>query len=489
MKASYYKMGRVDKGMKILLMVFLCLQPPFLFSQTNSGAFLARKSAIEDVMILRTSLYEIHPSIFRYTSKEEFNQEFNSIVNSINDSVTLYQFTNLITPIVSMVRCGHTYAVIPYIDSSTKAIPFDIKIINNKIYVIENLSNKQVPKPGSELVKINGVSSHQLLDILRNKEVADGYVTTTKDRKIERFFKWYYAIYIGQPDTFNIHFNNYSNNVFDSVSLDAMTDSQIEANRGVIKQIKPIDFRIDADHGIAVLRVNSFMANQIKKTHKQNLKKIISDAFKDIRIKGIDNLIIDLRDNTGSMAFVPPVLYTYLGSKDFKFKEQLVFKHGYRFNNEEHLNRSKFSDWFNRKLMRKVNDTTYAWTLHNNTRKTYRIKKNAFKGQVYVLINGMTASGAAEFATLVHYNKRGILIGEESGGDYNGINGYDRTYLLLPNSKIGVLIAGYRSVMPWDERSFFGHGVPVDYAVHPDINDLIEGRDTELEFVYKLIQR
>jgi C-terminal processing protease CtpA/Prc len=203
----------------------------------------------------------------------------------------------------------------------------------------------------------------------------------------------------------------------------------------------------------------------------------------------IDNLIIDIRDNTGGMAFVPPFLYTYIGMKDFKFKEQLVFRHGYRFSNDEYLNRSKLNDWFNRKLMRKVNDTTYAWTLHNNTRKTYRVKKNSFKGQVYVLVNGMTASGAAEFATLVHHNKRGILVGEESGGDYNGINGYDRTYLQLPNSKIGVMIAGYRSVMPWDEIRFFGHGVPVDYTIHPDINDLVKGRDTELEFVYKLIRR
>jgi hypothetical protein len=474
---------------KTLLIAFLYFQVLVLFSQTNPAAFLTKKSAIEDIMILKSSLYEIHPSIFRYTSKDEFDRQFDMIVNSINDSLTRHEFTGLVTPIVSMVRCGHTYPLIPYIDSSTKAIPLDIKIIDNKIYVIKNLSGKETPEPGTELLQINDLSSSELLEILRNREVADGYVTTAKDRKIERFFKWYYAIYVGQPDSFKIHFNHHSNNALDSMRLASLTDNQIEQNRGALKQVKPIGFEIDMDHKVAVLRINSFMAKQIKKRNRQNLKKIVSNAFKEIKMQRIDNLIIDIRDNTGGMAFVPPFLYTYIGMKDFKFKEQLVFRHGYRFSNDEYLNRSKLNDWFNRKLMRKVNDTTYAWTLHNNTRKTYRVKKNSFKGQVYVLVNGMTASGAAEFATLVHHNKRGILVGEESGGDYNGINGYDRTYLQLPNSKIGVMIAGYRSVMPWDEIRFFGHGVPVDYTIHPDINDLVKGRDTELEFVYKLIRR
>jgi len=101
----------------------------------------------------------------------------------------------------------------------------------------------------------------------------------------------------------------------------------------------------------------------------------------------------------------------------------------------------------------------------------------------------MTGSGAAEFATLVHHNHRGTIVGEESGGDYNGINAYDRTYLRLPNSKIGVLIAGYRSIMPWNEKQYFGRGVPVDYEVHSQIIDLLNEQDAELDFVYELIKK
>lgn len=405
------------------------------------------------------------------------------------DSIRIIEFANLIVPIISKIHCGHTFPLISYINSTTKAIPLDVKIINDKLFVLGNYSLQNEPEPGSELVEINGIQATNLLKKLRNIEVGDGFVVTTKDRKIERFFKWYFAMYFNQPDSFHIKFRVDENSQIRVATLGSLKDSEIEKNRGIQTKLKPLDFRIDKANDLAVLRISSFMANQVKKKHKQNFKKIIKRAFAEIRKDKIDNLVIDIRDNTGGMAFAPPYLYTYLGTKDFKFKSKLLFRHGYKFSNPKYLNRSKTNDWFNRKLMRKINDTTFEWTLHNNTRKLYTIKKNVFKGQLFVLQNGMTASGAAEFATLVHYNNRGTIVGEESGGDYNGINGYDRTYLRLPNSKIGVLIAGYRSIMPWDEKQYFGHGVPVDYEVHSQIHDLLNGQDAELNFIYKLIKK
>jgi hypothetical protein len=467
----------------------LIINVQLLFAQTSPNEFMTKEAAHQDISILKTSIFEIHPSTFRYTSKREFNDEFSRATNKVTDSIKIIEFANLIVPIISKIHCGHTFPLISYINATTKAIPFDVKVINDRLFVLGNYSLQNEPKPGSELIEINGITTTNLLNNLRDKEIGDGFVVTTKDRKIERFFKWYFAMYFNQPDSFRIKFKLGENSEIRVATLASLKDSEIEKNRGVQDKLKPLDFRIDKANDLAVLRIGSFMANQVKKKHKQNFKKIVKSAFTEIEKKKIGNLVIDIRDNTGGMAFAPPFLYSYLGTKDFKFKSKLLFRHGYRFSNPKCLNRSKTNDWFNRKLMKRINDTTYEWTLHNNTRKLYSIKKNVFKGQLFVLQNGMTASGAAEFATLVHHNHRGTIVGEESGGDYNGINGYDRTYLRLPNSKIGVLIAGYKSIMPWDEKQYFGHGVPVDYEVHSQITDLVNGQDAELDFVYKLIKK
>ncbi len=472
---------------RIVLLAFLC-NSHLLFCQSNPNEFISKKAALQDIAILKTAIFEIHPSTFRYTSRLEFQNEFTNASNQIPDSIRVIDFANLIVPVVAKIHCGHTFPLIPYINSSTKAIPLDVTIIDNRLFVLGNYNSQSEPKAGAEIVEINGIPTTTLLNDLRSKETGDGYVVTTKDRKIEKFFKWKYATFYNQPDSFVIKFRHVENSEISTATLPPLTDAAIEKNRGLQQKQKPYSFRIDKENDVAILRISSFMAKQIKKRDKQSLNKTLKSAFREIKEKKINNLVIDIRDNTGGMAYVPPYLYTYLSTKGFKFKDKLLFRHGYRFKNAEDLHRSKANDWFNRLLMKKINDTTYEWTLHDNTRKTYRIKKNAFKGQLFVLQNGMTASGAAEFATLVHHNHRGMIVGEESGGDYNGINGYDRTYLRLPNSKIGVVIAGFRSIMPWDEKKYYGHGVPVDYEVHSQISDLLNGRDAELDFVYKYLK-
>src|SRR5260221_1439677 len=379
----------------------LIVNVQLLFAQTNPNEFITKKAALQDISILKTSIFEIHPSTFRYTSKKEFNDEFTSASNQVADSIKIIEFANLIVPIISKIHCGHTFPLISYINSTTKAIPLDVKIINDRLFVLGNYSLRNEQKPGSELIEINGITATDLLNNLRNKEIGDGFVVTTKDRKIERFFKWYFASYFNQPDSFRIKFRPDANSEIRVATLASLKDSEIERNRGVQNKLKPLDFRIDKANDLAVLRISSFMANQIKKKHKQNFKKIVKRAFAEIKKNKIDNVVIDIRDNTGGMAFAPPFLYTYLGTKDFKFKSKLLFRHGYRFSNPKYLHRSKFNDWVNRHFIKKINDTTYEWTLHNNTRKLYSIKKNVFKGQLFVLQNGMTASGAAEFATLV----------------------------------------------------------------------------------------
>jgi C-terminal processing protease CtpA/Prc len=95
-----------------------------------------------------------------------------------------------------------------------------------------------------------------------------------------------------------------------------------------------------------------------------------------------------------------------------------VFRHGYRFSHPEYLNRSKFNDWVNSKLDKKINDSTYEWTLHKITKRTFKAKRNSFRGKVYILTNGMTASAGAEFASILRAHERGIFVGEETGGDY-----------------------------------------------------------------------
>ena len=66
--------------------------------------------------------------------------------------------------------------------------------------------------------------------------------------------------------------------------------------------------------------------------------------------------------------------------------------------------------------------------------KRYAPKPNRFRGRVYILMDGASASTASEFLAVAHANKVGVFVGEESGGAYEGANGSSFINLELPRS-------------------------------------------------------
>ena len=467
----------------------------FIFSTFTcigqSSRTITKEQALEDLKIFQTSLKELHPNIYRYTSKADFDKEYKNVRGQIGETITIKQFYNLVAPIITMVRCGHTFGIVSLVDDKKGLLPLDVKILDGKLFVLRNLSTNKELSAGSEVLTINGMSATDLINDLRNKQNADGYGVNFKDRIIERDFRWKFATFISQPDSFKIELKDYKTAEQKRFTIAALSNDSIAQRLRQLNlpNAKPLDFYVDSKNNVAVLKLGSFMAKSIKKQSGQNLRKTIKRSFKKLDNSKVDNLIIDLRGNTGGKVFATPLLFSYLTDKDFKVANKIIFKHGYKFNHPEYLNRNKFNDWVNRKLDKKINDSTYEWTLHNITKKTFKVARNPYKGKVYFLTNGMTASAGAEFASLVRAHNKGIFVGEETGGDYNGVNGFDRTFLRLPNSGIGVLIACWSGKMAWQESKNVGHGVLPDYEVHPTLEDLLTGQDTEMKFAYDLIKK
>jgi C-terminal processing protease CtpA/Prc len=353
------------------------------------------------------------------------------------------------------------------------------------------LSNNSEFPVGSELLTINEMSATDLLNDLRNKQNADGYGVNFKDRIIERDFRSKYATFISQPDSFKLEFTDYITKEQKRLTIAAQPNNSIAERLKQLNLPTPtfLSFSLDKKNNVATLKLGSFMARDIKRQSGKSLKKTIKGTFKKLDDSKIDNLIIDLRGNTGGKVFATPLLFSYLADNDFKVASKIVFRHGYKFSYPEHLNRNKFNDWVNKKLDKRINDSTYEWTLHKITKKTFAVKRNPYRGKVYIIVNGVTASAGAEFASILRAHKKGIFVGEETGGDFNGVNGFDRTYIRMPNSGIGVLIAGWRSMMAWEVDRNIGHGVLPDYEVHPSLEDLLTGQDTEMKFTYDLIMK
>ncbi|MEL7123784.1 MAG: S41 family peptidase, partial [Bacteroidota bacterium] len=116
-------------------------------------------------------------------------------------------------------------------------------------------------------------------------------------------------------------------------------------------------------------------------------------------------------------------------------------------------------------------------------------KEHVYDGKLFVLINGLTFSSGSALAADLKKTTNAIFIGEESGGVFEGPTGGNSIVIQLPNSKIMVRISPQIHVGYKYQKHPFGRGVFPDYLIEYTIEDVLNGRDLEMEKAIDLISR
>ena len=84
------------------------------------------------------------------------------------------------------------------------------------------------------------------------------------------------------------------------------------------------------------------------------------------------------------------------------------------------------------------------------------------------------------------YQRNGLatLVGQETGGNLNGINGGLVMWLELPNSKIEIDIPVGGQFFPEAQPN---KGLDPDILVAPNVMDMVNGIDSEIEAILELV--
>lgn len=110
----------------------------------------------------------------------------------------------------------------------------------------------------------------------------------------------------------------------------------------------------------------------------------------------------------------------------------------------------------------------------------------SFKNKVYVLIDGLVSSEGSALAALIHHAKRGLFIGEETGGGYNGCTAGLIGQATLPNSRINVTIPVFK-IVRYEDQENEHRGVRPHYFVNLSAKDVIESKDLHMAKALSLI--
>jgi len=245
----------------------------------------------------------------------------------------------------------------------------------------------------------------------------------------------------------------------------------------------------------------SYVKRQFRKEKPSNLlasyynpkypvfKDFVWELVDSLNNNNVENLIIDLRNNSGGNTTLGKQLMYFLtdndtikGFADFAFTSEMYKKY---FKKEYQDLEKKYPAGVPQRDLVPTNSGENLFFDITDSASKYFIQKNRpiFKGNIYVLANYGTGSSAAMLTTLIQDNEIGKVIGTSVGNNPIGATIY--TPMKLPKTKAEISIATSYMVRPKKGKGKIQ--IP-DIWIEYTISDFINGKDPYLENVIKDIK-
>ena len=233
---------------------------------------------------------------------------------------------------------------------------------------------------------------------------------------------------------------------------------------------------IDTAAQTAYMRLNTFS--------RGGLRRFFRKSFKQINSEGIQNLVIDLRNNGGGKVNNSIRLTQYLIDHPFKIGDSVVAT-SRKFTYGRYIQ----SSWIYWLAMNIAASKAKDGSIHYKRYEQHYyqpISRNHFNGNIYLVQGGYTFSASTMFIAALKGQKNTTVIGEETGGGYYGNSAMHIPTIVLPNTKIRVSLPMYRLVMNREREK--GKGIMPDLNILPSSYAIKMGVDPKLIAIKQLIQ-
>ena len=485
---------------KTILLTVLSFFTFICYSQTKE----TKIGLLSDLKIYREIIETSHTGMYLYTPKPVFDTLFKKLKSDIKSEKvkTDKDFFLAISRIHTKMNCGHSNIFTPHsfisdITKNQKAfLPLKVKFIKDTLIIASDFKGL---KKGTQIIKINNKSIKDICTDAFQIITSDGYNTTNKYRQLEDEFSEYYFLLYGIHKTYNLKVIPYLSENSHKITISGISYPETNFNNKEddTPNIKYID------KNTALLTVNTFSTETEK--NQKKFFDFLKHSFSDIKTKGIKNLIIDVRRNSGGDDGNDIELASYIINKHFKedkyrklnafdlplYPEYLHEKWKYMMG----LPKDVASKTIKSRAKKMINEEFYkgkdgAYYYKEKYLLKREPKKNLFSGNIYILISGRVFSGGSVFCALVRDKSNAIFVGEETGGGYYRHTGTIPLIYELPNSKIAFCISIVVNEQDVDQKLYpNGRGIIPQIKIHQTIKDFVDDRDTALNYIKEVLTK
>lgn len=485
-----------------------------IFAQSIDEPF-SKERMKKDLEVFKEIRLKANSGLYKYRTIEQIDSIYNWADQHIEKSSTYLDFYNIICRLTDYEGSCHNNTCLPkkYMkklrEENQGYFPYPIKWIDGKWLI--NFENGEIPL-GSEIISINGIPILEIIENLYKYYTTDGQNTTGKRIGIRTHFAKYLRFHYGQQESFNVVFKSKYPNEVESKTLQSVGYKDYY-NHFNSRHSKPFDQIYYADleenkkykfeqinSSTGILTIYTFaMGSETSQEHKTYLA-FLDNTFAEIKSKNLKNLIVDIRQCGGGTDPNDVVTYSYLTQRKFQESKQVWIS----FNKVPLLKHFDISvpkflrplgvGKYNRNFQKRFpmeKDGKYYISDEENEMKIREPNKNAFTGNIYLLISPAVASAGSLFAAMVTGNENTTVIGEETMGGYYGHNGHTSFGYVLPKSKIitDFSIDNIEQDVPKKDNQFYNRGIIPDLEVSQTYQDFSVHKDTQMKYTLELIKK
>ena len=487
----------------------------------------------DDIDNVYKQLQRHHPRLYQFTTKETLDFKFDSLKKAITSPMDSRLFYKQLAAVTKYVGQGHMSVSPPskrFKRKERKALQktkfdvnnLDFEYLDDTLF-ISNARGKDSVLINAEVLKINNEKSQNLIKKYKKIIASDGYNTTFHQRVAGKRIMGYYVRDNGRFDsitftlrnadsTFIQHYKRQPKKEVSKGSDSTKTDSiKVLKPKRKLTKLEKKEKRLKAkklkkdrqkygynsltqentrhlsfvgkDSAVAMLRIKGFT--------RGDYKPFYEEVFTTLDTLKTKTLIIDLRDNFGGRLNEIMDLYSYLTDEKFTLINLSETNSRIPVMKASMANSTSFGG---KLLLGIISPVVLTHNLLKTRKKEGKIyykfkaakaqepKPLNFKGKIYVIINGNSFSASSILSTQLKGSKRATIVGEETGGAYNGtVAGLYKIYV-LPNTKISARI-GLMHIDSKYKVEPDGYGVKPDIEIIPTYQDRLDKTDPELEWI------
>jgi hypothetical protein len=431
----------------IFLLFFVCL------TQSSQAQKLSSEEFRKEMEITLSILLDVHANPYAFQKEEAYHYFKDSILNTCNlkDSIPVITAYKYFSKLVSLIKCAHSGAFPPIdMEGVVNQFPQGIKILEHIGYISKDFPDFDL-QLGDQVLSINGIPWHEILSEGKQLHSSDG-ISPLNIYLFEKRIGFDVPILLNNPKEYILEIQR------NSKAMKVI----VEASKSVVLSNTSPNYAfslIGTKSNIGLIRVEKFPSNEKLIYEFEKFCRITRNVLKRKKIK---DLIIDIRDNGGGdridllLRIFTPFSFDLMQSSSldttnlFKYKNDLVF-HGYSYEQIIKLPAQSTSS-------RQV-DFQGELSLDLN---------------LYVFVNGRTASAASHFASLVQEHQLGVIVGSETGGRASGCNGTVYGSYYLPFSKVEIFLPLMVNIYAVNQVENPDHGVIPDFPIKEAMTDKFE---------------